>query len=94
MLKLASYEHLDNDYFWKKYPCGSDFSKELLFSEKFFREVEEERYNRQPFVFSFAQFTRYHKKQILEVGTGLGIDFSQWVRAGADSYGVDLTEEA
>ena len=32
--------------------------------------------------------------KVLEVGVGAGTDFLQWVRAGAGTYGVDLTEEA
>jgi SAM-dependent methyltransferase len=31
---------------------------------------------------------------VLEVGVGAGTDFLQWVRAGAQAYGVDLTPEA
>ena len=31
---------------------------------------------------------------MLEVGVGLGTDFVQFVRAGADATGVDLTEAA
>lgn len=84
----------ENQAFWAQCPCGQDFSGKPLYTREFFAEVEEERYRRQPFVFSFAQFTRFHGKKILEVGTGLGIDFLQWVRAGARAYGVDLTEEA
>ncbi|MCK5632375.1 class I SAM-dependent methyltransferase, partial [bacterium] len=32
--------------------------------------------------------------KVLEVGVGAGTDFLQWVRAGANAYGVDLTQEA
>lgn len=83
-----------NQDFWSRFPCGKDFSGKPVFTKEFYDEVEEERYRRQPYLFSFAQFTRYHGKRVLEAGTGLGIDFSQWVRAGALAYGTDLTEEA
>jgi ubiquinone/menaquinone biosynthesis C-methylase UbiE len=41
---------------------------------------------------SVAQFAKHRGKRILEVGLGTGADFMQWVRAGTDAYGRDLTE--
>jgi ubiquinone/menaquinone biosynthesis C-methylase UbiE len=52
------------------------------------------KYTVEPEIFAFAQFTRYHNKKVLEVGVGAGTDFLQWVRAGAQAYGIDLTQEA
>lgn len=87
-------EHLENSAFWIKYPCGIDFSRKQENTLAFVLEVETERYKRQPYIFSFAQFTRFYGKKILEVGTGLGTDFTQWTKAGAICTGVDLTQEA
>lgn len=78
--------HLENKEYWSRYPCGNDFSNKEPYSSEFFREVEAERYRRQPFVFSFAQFPHFSGKKVMEVGVGLGIDFLQWVRAGAYAY--------
>jgi ubiquinone/menaquinone biosynthesis C-methylase UbiE len=47
----------------------------------------------EPEVMGFAQFPRYHGKKMLEVGVGMGTDFLQWVRSGAEAYGIDLTPE-
>jgi ubiquinone/menaquinone biosynthesis C-methylase UbiE len=80
--------------FWQEQTCGTDLTTEQKYSKKYFDSIEEERYVRCPEVFSFAQFTRYRGKRILEIGIGAGTDFVQWVRAGASASGIDLTEEA
>src|SRR5206468_10710554 len=64
------------------------------FSRDYFEQLEAHRYFDQPFIHSFAQFTRYRDKRVLEVGFGPGTDFVQWLRAGAKASGIDLTEEA
>jgi len=83
--------------FWNRLPCGTDFpgnEKFERYSRAYFDALEASRYAREPGVFSFAQFTRYHGCKVLEVGVGTGTDFLQWVRAGADAHGIDLTPEA
>jgi len=72
-------------------------AKFATYSKEYFEEIERRRYDPvvgEPEIFSFAQFTRYSGKKILEVGVGAGTDFIQWVRAGAVAYGIDLTEKA
>jgi SAM-dependent methyltransferase len=83
--------------FWEAGACGTD--AELAqplekHSRAWFEAIEENRYRLEPFIHSFAQFTRHHAKKMLEVGVGAGTDHLQWARAGCDCYGVDLTQEA
>ena len=80
--------------YWNKQSCGTDAASKEKFSSGYFHEIEEFRYRTEPEIFSFAQFTRFRDKKILEVGVGAGTDFLQWVRAGAIAHGVDLTKEA
>jgi ubiquinone/menaquinone biosynthesis C-methylase UbiE len=80
--------------FWNKEACGTYVTSSEKFSRQYFDEIEEHRYEREPEIFGFAQFTRFYGKKILEVGVGAGTDFLQFVRAGALAYGIDLTEEA
>lgn len=80
--------------YWNKASCGTEFIKQEKFSRDYFAAIEAFRYAIEPEIFSFAQFTRYYNKKVLEVGVGAGTDFVQWVRAGAQAYGVDLTQEA
>jgi ubiquinone/menaquinone biosynthesis C-methylase UbiE len=80
--------------FWNKEACGTWAASSEKYSRNYFDEIEEYRYQVEPEIFSFAQFTRFYGKKILEVGVGAGTDFLQFVRAGAEAYGIDLTEEA
>ena len=79
--------------YWNEHTCGTDVTSVPEFSRQYFEEIEEYRYWVESEIFSFAQFTRYRDKRVLEVGVGSGTDFIQWVRAGANAYGIDLTEE-
>jgi SAM-dependent methyltransferase len=82
--------------FWDREPCGTRFEGSEAaprYSREYFEAQEAFRYGREPEIFSFAQFTRYHGQRVLEVGVGAGADFLQWVRAGADAHGIDLTPE-
>lgn len=80
--------------FWNKESCGTNTTSKPKFSKEYFEEIEAFRYHEQYYIHSFAQFTRYRDKKILEVGYGAGIDFTQWLRAGARATGIDLTPEA
>mgnify|MGYP006288299867 CR=1 FL=1 len=79
---------------WNKASCGTEFINEEKFSKNYFDSIENFRYKIEPEIFSFAQFSRFHNKKVLEVGVGAGTDFLQWVRSGAIAYGIDLTNEA
>jgi ubiquinone/menaquinone biosynthesis C-methylase UbiE len=80
--------------YWNRASCDTWHAQSEKFTREYFEQIEEWRYRDQPFIHSFAQFTRYHGKRVLEVGFGAGTDFIQWLRAGAVASGVDLTEEA
>lgn len=87
---------LKNDVhaYWNKASCGTLVTAKPKHSKEYFDEIEEWRYQEEPDIFEFAQFTRFHGKKVLEVGVGAGTDFIQWARAGAVAHGIDLTEEA
>lgn len=80
--------------FWNEKTCGTWEIDKKKFTREYFESIEEDRYSKQPEIFSFAQFTRFSGKKVLEVGVGAGTDFIQWVRSGALAYGIDLTEES
>lgn len=76
---------------WNAVPCGTrDISREDR--QRFFRELEAERYSLEPYIRDFARFERGKGKRLLEVGVGAGTDFINWVRHGAIATGVDLTD--
>lgn len=80
--------------YWEAEACGAGWARGIKYSRTYFDEIELARYAMEPGIFSFAQFTRAHGLNVLEVGVGAGTDFIQWVRAGAQAYGVDITHEA
>lgn len=80
--------------FWNRQSCGTENAVAPKFTREYFEQLEAHRYFDQAFIHSFAQFTRYRGKRVLEVGFGPGTDFVQWLRAGACASGIDLTEEA
>lgn len=82
-----------HDY-WNAESCGTDVTGAAKFTREYFDEIEAYRYEAEPEIFAFAQFPRWHGRDVLEVGVGAGTDFMQWVRSGARAYGVDLTQEA
>ncbi len=92
-MNLSGFKKKVKNY-WNRASCGTEFIKEDKYSKKYFDAIEEFRYKIEPEIFSFAQFTRFRNKKVLEVGVGAGTDFIQWVRSGCKAYGIDLTEEA
>lgn len=83
--------------YWEAGACGTSEAVVGDLHEnthEWFAQIEEHRYRVEPFIHSVAQFTRFHGKKILEIGVGAGTDHLQWARAGAESYGVDLTDQA
>lgn len=79
--------------FWNGYVCGTQHTTDPKFTPEYFDSIERHRYQLEPYIHSFAQFTRWRGKKVLEVGVGAGTDFLQWVRAGARAHGIDLTPE-
>jgi len=79
--------------FWENKSCGTEFTKEDKYSKNYYEDIENYRYSVEPEIFSFAQFSRFYGRKVLEVGYGAGTDFLQWVRSGAKAYGVDITRE-
>jgi len=74
--------------YWDNSPCAFQFPDT---TPEWFEREEELRYSDQPYIHSFVQFSRWCHRRILEIGVGVGVDFSQFARSGADAIGVDLS---
>jgi ubiquinone/menaquinone biosynthesis C-methylase UbiE len=64
-------------------------------TQEYYLDVEKKRYEVFcPYIPHIAEFDRWKGKKVLEVGVGMGIDHWQYVKNGAITYGVDLTDGA
>lgn len=68
---------------WEDETCGTRYS-----------DMERTRYELEPFIKNFADFKSGNGKHVLEIGVGAGVDFFNWIKAGAKVTGIDLTDSA
>ncbi len=61
---------------------------------EFYDAHARERYNLEPWIRPFARFDEGAGLRVLEVGVGMGADYLEWLKAGADAYGIDCTPRA
>ncbi|MGB9198057.1 MAG: class I SAM-dependent methyltransferase [Terriglobales bacterium] len=73
--------------FWNAEPCGSRY----LGSQQDFEAHARARYALEPYIRAFAGFEQASGKRVLEVGVGMGADYLEWLKAGAEATGVDLS---
>jgi SAM-dependent methyltransferase len=79
--------------FWDRAACGEDL---YLTSETVegYASQAKRRYQLEPYILPFADFGRWSGQKVLEVGMGLGADHQKFAEAGAELWGIDLTEQA
>ncbi len=89
--------------FWEAEPCGSRYlqrpdsasdGRGEEWSAKNFETHERIRYELEPYIQDFAKFESAKGRKVLEVGVGMGADYLQWLKAGAQATGVDISRES
>ena len=73
--------------FWNADPCGARY---LEGTEDFVAHAQA-RYALEPYIHEFARFSSSRGLRVLEVGVGIGADYLEWLKAGAQATGVDLS---
>ncbi|MGH9319866.1 MAG: class I SAM-dependent methyltransferase [Vicinamibacteria bacterium] len=63
-------------------------------TKAFFDDLDEYRFDKLRYLPRVVDFERYRRKELLEVGCGIGTDLVRFARAGAIVTGVDLSETA
>lgn len=79
--------------FWDRAACGEELYLSSASAEGYARQASA-RYQFEPYIIPFADFPRWKSQRVLEIGVGLGADHQRFAEAGAELWGVDLTERA
>lgn len=80
--------------FWNKQPCNIKHSKKKFLSKEFFNEITKKRYFVEPHIKDFVQFSKWKNKNVLEIGFGIGTDALEFLKAGANYYGIELSNKS
>ena len=80
--------------YWNRRPCNIRHSRKDVGSKEYFDEVEARKYMVEPHIPGFADFNSWKGKRVLEIGCGIGTDAINFIRAGADYTGIDLSDES
>lgn len=73
--------------FWNLQPCGTRY----LDKPGGLSSHAETRYRLEPHIQTFANFASARGLRVLEIGVGIGADYEEWLRAGANATGIDLS---
>ena len=79
--------------FWNNASCGEELYLKGFTKEDYVNHSKK-RYELEPEIITFGEFSRYKDKKTLEIGVGLGADHQNLAEAGAKLSGVDLTPRA
>ena len=92
-LKMNSEKQAVYD-FWDQFSCGEELYLTGT-NQKGYDNQARSRYELEgDMIFPLARFSESKGLKVLEVGVGLGADHQQFAEAGAELYGIDLTEKA
>ena len=76
--------------FWNAEPCGSRYLEGADDFQAFDAHARS-RYALEPHIPQLAGFSSGRGLRVLEIGVGMGADYLEWLKAGANASGVDLS---
>lgn len=79
--------------FWNQASCGEELYLGNT-TKAGYNEQAKHRYELEPYILDFAQFSAAKGARVLEIGVGLGAEHQRFAKAGAILFGIDLTERA
>lgn len=76
--------------FWNKYPCAPSGRK----NKEKLRKLQEERYSTYYWLEPFVKFDGWSGRDVLEIGSGIGIDSSTFLGSGGRVVSLDLSSNS
>ena len=80
--------------FWNENSCGEVLYLKGEDEIEAFKHQTSVRYQLEPYIRTFADFSSATNKNVLEIGVGLGADHQKFAEYGSFLKGIDLTEKA
>ena len=80
--------------YWNKQPCNIKHSKKKFLSKEYFNEISKKRYFVESHIKNFANFKSYRNKNVLEIGFGIGSDAIEFLKSGANYFGIELSDKS
>lgn len=81
-------------YWWNSSPCCSKVASAPAGTKEFYEQVDLYKDTYEPFTDQIADYGRWKGKRVLEIGCGLGKDFSRFISAGAKATAIDMSNRS
>jgi 2-polyprenyl-3-methyl-5-hydroxy-6-metoxy-1,4-benzoquinol methylase len=82
------------EQYWNNRPCNINHSKKEFCSIEYFDEVETKKHFVESHIINFAEFPKWNKKKVLEIGCGIGTAAVNFCKNGAIYTGIELSNES
>lgn len=80
--------------FWDGRPCNIRHSDHPVGTREYFDQVELRKFQAEPHILNFSEFSRWRAQEVLEIGCGIGTAAVNFARFGARYTGVELSSRS